>query len=137
MLRTQRAHQRERGTVAVEFGLVLTFLVLMISAALEGGLNMAQRHAIVTAARAGAVAGSVTQVSNATHIANANASATARLTELGFARAGEFTVNSTIDTGHTPNQLTVTVTHKYKHLFPLLPASNRNMTTSVTMPLGN
>jgi Flp pilus assembly protein TadG len=137
-------HQRDpqAGSVAVEFALVLTFvLVFIISVAIEGGVNIARRHAMVTAARAGALAGSLSTVTDAQHVSNATTAATSRLTELGFARSGEYTVSSAISTDGSqsgaPSQIAVTVTMTYKPLMPVLHTSSRTMTTTVTLPVVN
>jgi Flp pilus assembly protein TadG len=73
-----RRHNRQRGAAAVEFGLVLPLLALLVMGTLDWGYYLYVTHLVTNAAREGARAGTLTDPDDPAAEASASAERTAR-----------------------------------------------------------
>lgn len=111
MRRLRRGKARQRGAAAVEFALVLPFLLMMVLGAIDWGWYFFVREVVTNAAREGARAGAVTTAANPTQAAEDIAGN--YLTNFGLTRPATVAVdlsNPTFGGAPVPT-MSVTVTY--------------------------
>jgi Flp pilus assembly protein TadG len=111
MRRLRRGKARQRGAAAVEFALLLPFLLMVVLGAIDWGWYFFVREVVTNAAREGARAGAVTTVANPAQAAEAFASN--YLTNSGLTRAPAVAValGGSIIGGTLVTTMSVTVTY--------------------------
>lgn len=113
MIRRLRSRRkaRQRGAAAVEFALVLPFLLMVVLGAIDWGWYFFVREVVTNAAREGARAGAVTTAANPTQAAEDVARA--YITNLGLSQPPAVAVNLTSSTVGATAVTTMNVTVTY------------------------
>ncbi len=109
----------ERGSVAVEFALLLPVFMMLLFGAMEFGMLMYGREVVTNASREGARAGIIQRVPTVTG-GEMTTIATNYLTGTGIS-AADVVYSVPSSGGPTGNPVTLAATYNYRWLFPFIP----------------